>query len=154
MSSNYRDLSKLQSLSLEKKIELSKMTIENFYEWMKGKIYVSFSGGKDSTVLLHLIRNLFSNTQAIFFDTGLEYPEIREFIKTIDNVRWMKPKKSFYQVIQKYGYPVISKEQSLYIEQYRKLLSYENLYPQFTQNFEFGNRVYPQLVQNFNPVSL
>lgn len=75
-------------------------------------VYISFSGGKDSTVLLHIARQLYPNLLAVFVDTGLEYPEIREFVKTFDNVEWLKPKKTFKQVIDKYGYPFISKEVS------------------------------------------
>lgn len=95
---------------LELKIELAKKRIIEFYEKNKGKVYIAFSGGKDSIVLLHLIRNIYPNIVAVFVDTGLEYPEIREFIKTIDNVVWLKPKQTFKQVIEKWGYPVISKQ--------------------------------------------
>ena len=52
-------------------------------------------------------------------DTGLEYPELREFVKTIDNVQKIKPKMNFRKVIETYGYPVISKEQSAFIQEYR-----------------------------------
>ena len=49
----------------------------------------------------------------VFVDTGLEYPEIREFVKGYgDRVTWLKPKLTFKQVIEKYGYPFISKEVS------------------------------------------
>ena len=85
---------------------------------MGGQVYVSFSGGKDSTVLVDLIKRIYPDISIVFFDTGLEYPEIREFVKTIDNVKWIKPKMTFKEVICKYGYPLISKEQSLYIYEY------------------------------------
>jgi len=114
-----KKLRKLQSLPLEKKIKISKKKIQEFYEYMDGKVYVAFSGGKDSTVLLHLVRSLYPKVPAVFCDTGLEYPEIREFVKTVPNVIWIRPKMTFAQVIKKYGYPVISKEQALYIRQYR-----------------------------------
>lgn len=79
-------------------------------EYGEDGVYVSFSGGKDSTVLLHICRKLYPNLKAVFFDTGLEYPELREFVKSFDNVEWIKPKKTFRQVIEEYGYPFISKE--------------------------------------------
>jgi hypothetical protein len=55
---------------------------------------------------------MYPNVKAVFVDTGLEYPEIRQFVKTFDNVDWIKPKMNFKAVIQKYGYPFISKEVS------------------------------------------
>jgi 3'-phosphoadenosine 5'-phosphosulfate sulfotransferase (PAPS reductase)/FAD synthetase len=92
------------------------MTKIRIREWIdyygEDGVYVSFSGGKDSTVLLNLVREDYPNVKAMFVDTGLEYPEIKEFVKTFDNVDIIRPKMSFRQVIDKYGYPFISKEVS------------------------------------------
>lgn len=104
------NLSKLQRLSLDDKILYSQVKIKEFYIAMKGKVYVSFSGGKDSTVLLHMVRTIYPDVPAVFVDTGLEFPEIREHVKTVDNVTWLKPEKTFKQVIQEQGYPVVSKK--------------------------------------------
>lgn len=81
---------------------------------------MSFSGGKDSTVLLDLIKNTpgVYDVPAVFCDTGLEYPEVRAFALANADVV-VKPDMTFKAVIEKYGYPVISKEQALYIRQYR-----------------------------------
>ena len=54
---------------------------------------------------------------AVYIDTGLEYPEIREFVKTKENVIWLKPKMNFRNVIKSYGYPLISKDVSSTLEQ-------------------------------------
>lgn len=118
---NIKELQMLQALPLDIKIAKSKLRIEEFVRFMGGedKVYISFSGGKDSTVLLHLARSLYLNIEGVFVDTGLEYPEIKEFVKTKDNIKILRPKLSFKQVIEKYGYPVVSKEQSQYIYQYR-----------------------------------
>lgn len=105
-------LKQRQSLPLEVKIEMSKIRIRKWYEAWDGDVYVSFSGGKDSTVLLHLVRYMYPEVPAVFVDTGLEYPEIRDFVKSVDNVNWLKPDISFRKVIEKYGYPVISKDVS------------------------------------------
>lgn len=115
----YDDLLMLQSLPLELKIAKTKLRIKEWYERYCGNVYVSFSGGKDSTVLLYLVRELYPDVPAVYVDTGLEYPEIKSFVNTFDNVIILKPKMNFKQVVLKYGYPVISKEQSAFIHEYR-----------------------------------
>jgi len=116
-------LKQKQSLPLEAKVILSKKRIKEWYEAFDGNVYVSFSGGKDSTVLLHLVRSIYPEVQAVFMDTGLEFPEIRSFVKTIDNVVWLKPKIPFTKVIEKYGYPVLSKKVAMAISRYRNTKS-------------------------------
>lgn len=115
----YWQLKQRQSLPLEVKIQLSQRRIREWYNKWEGNVYVSFSGGKDSTVLLHLVRELYPGVPAVFVDTGLEFPEIRDFVKTIDNVEWLKPKMGFKSVIEKYGYPVASKETAQKISEIR-----------------------------------
>lgn len=109
----------MQHLSLDLKIIMTKSRIRQWYNEFSGDVYISFSGGKDSTVLLHLVRELYPEVPAVYVDTGLEYPEIRDFVKTIDNVTWLRPEMNFKEVILKYGYPIISKEQSAFIQEYR-----------------------------------
>lgn len=99
-----------QSLPLTIKIKMTLRRIRQWHEMYDGNVHVSFSGGADSTVLLCLVRLLYPHVKAVFVDTGVEYPEIREFVRTVDNVIWLKPKMSFKQVCEKYGYPVVSKE--------------------------------------------
>lgn len=104
------DLRAMQSWDLNRKIMVTQTRIMEWYMRFNGQVYISFSGGKDSTVLLHIARKIYPDIPAVFCDTGLEYPEIREFVKTIDNVTWIKPAKNFKQVIMEHGYPVASKE--------------------------------------------
>jgi len=47
------------NLCLRDKIKFSQVMIRQWYEVHNGKVYVAFSGGKDSTVLLHLVRFLY-----------------------------------------------------------------------------------------------
>lgn len=117
------ELQMLQSLPLDIKIAKSKLRIQEWVDFYGvDDCYISFSGGKDSLVMLHLIKQLDINDRipVVFVDTGLEYPEIKQFVKKIyPNVTILRPKKSFKQVIEEYGYPVISKEQAQYIEDIR-----------------------------------
>ena len=114
------DLKTMQAWALERKIQVTQTRLIEWYQKFGGKVYVSFSGGKDSTVLLHIARQIYPDIEAVFVDTGLEYPEIREFVKTFDNVTWLKPEMNFREVVTKYGYPMISKEVSLYVSVARR----------------------------------
>lgn len=102
----------MQSWPLKAKVWLSKQRIKEFYERCSGQVYVSFSGGKDSTALLHLVRSIYPQVPAVFINTGLEYPEVVQFVRTQANITWLSPQLSFKEVLHKYGYPVISKEVS------------------------------------------
>lgn len=81
-------------------------------------MYVSFSGGKDSTVLKHIVDDMYDDIPAVFVNTGLEYPEIQTFVREIKagkyacfnpDVEIIRPEMRFDEVIREYGYPVVSK---------------------------------------------
>lgn len=102
-------LTQRQRMPLDLKVDFSMQRIRHWYERFAGNVYVAFSGGKDSTALLHLVRSRYPDVPAVFVDTGLEYPEIRQFVKATPNVTWIKPARTFRQVLEHHGYPVISK---------------------------------------------
>ena len=96
-----QDLSVMQAWPLERKIRVTQAKILEWHHHYGGKVAVSFSGGKDSTVLLDLARRAFPDLPAVFVDTGLEYPEIREFVKTVPNVTWLRPEMPFSKVLER-----------------------------------------------------
>lgn len=115
------DLAQMQSLPLEAKIIMSQRRIRGWYDYWGGDVYVSFSGGKDSTVLKHLVDNTpgVGDVPALFVNTGLEYPEIQQFVRDVKSGKWdcfnpnveiVRPELRFDEVLKKYGYPVISKD--------------------------------------------
>lgn len=117
------DLKQMQSLPLETKIQMTQRRIREWYDYWGGQVYVSFSGGKDSTVLKHIVDNTpgVYDVPAVFVNTGLEYPEIQRFVREVKagkyscfnpDVEILHPEMRFDEVIKKYGYPVISKEVS------------------------------------------
>jgi len=77
---------KLMKLSLEEKESLSKNIIKEAYEKYKDKVGIAYSGGKDSTTLLHLVKEVFDGNipwPVFWIDTGLDFEEILKFIETI-----------------------------------------------------------------------
>ena len=102
-------LFKDQKLCLSEKINLSKKIICEWIESNNGNVFVSFSGGKDSTVLLDLVSQIDDTIPAVFFDTGMEYPEIIDFISEMDNIIWIKDDIDYKEIFETYGYPVINK---------------------------------------------
>ena len=120
MKHTRQDLKIMQGWSLERKIRVTQTRIMEWYMRYDGQVFISFSGGKDSTVLLDLARRVYPDIPAVYVDTGLEYPELRDFVKTKDNVIWLRPRYPFTQILEKYGYPIISKEISDVINGARK----------------------------------
>lgn len=110
-----KDLQTMQAWSLERKVRVTQLRIMEWYQHYNGNVAVSFSGGVDSTVLLDLARRIYPDINAVFVNTTMEFPEIVKFVKGFDNITILRPKINYAQVIEKYGYPVISKEVSNYI---------------------------------------
>lgn len=110
-----------QSWTLEQKIDHTVGAVEAFLAHLGnvGKsAYISFSGGKDSTVLLDIIRRFVDpKMKAVFCNTGNEFPEIIRFVKSFDNVQIIRPEMTVPQVLGKYGFPIISKDQAHSIRQ-------------------------------------
>lgn len=110
----------MQSVPLEGKILMTKRRIREWYEHWDGQVYVSFSGGKDSTVLKHIVDSMYSDVPSLFVNTGLEYPDIQKFAMSQKNVVTVRPEMRFDEVIKKYGYPVCSKRISGYVDAAKK----------------------------------
>ena len=113
------DLKQMQSLPLEAKIIMTEQRIRQWFDYWDGMVYVSFSGGKDSTVLKHLVENTpgVCGVPSVFVNTGLEYPEIQKFAMSQPNVITVRPEMRFDEVLKNYGYPVASKEVAGYIRE-------------------------------------
>lgn len=85
---------------------------------LPGQMYISFSGGKESTVLKHIVDSMYDDVPAVFVNTGLEYPEIQRFVRDVkvgkygcfnSDVEILRPEMRFDEVVKIYGYPIISK---------------------------------------------
>ena len=81
------ELRLMQNYPLDLKIMKTKQRI---IEWVNEYgiegVYVAFSGGKDSTVLLHIVRSLYPQIEGVFANTGNEFPEIVQFVRKQENI--------------------------------------------------------------------
>lgn len=121
-SDEYADLTKQQTLlqrqclPLEAKVQMTLARIRDWYIHWDGEVYVAFSGGKDSLVLLYLVWSIYPDVPAVFSNTGLEYPEIVQFVKDLKarfperTITIVRPKRTFRDVVLTEGYPVVSKK--------------------------------------------
>lgn len=120
---------KLMVLDVQDKEMLTYEKLDEWYTAWGGQCYVSFSGGKDSTVLAYLAARYLASYKTpvwplnlVFVNTGLEYPEIQKFVNeyaewlrrefpriTVNLVR-LRPKMNIRQVVTKYGYSIVSKD--------------------------------------------
>ena len=111
----YKELQERQKWPLQQKIDHSLYVIEAFLAHYSRRCYTSWSGGKDSTVLLDLVRMINKDIPAVFVNTGNEWPEIIEFVRKKQkepgyNIVELHPKKTPRQVWAECGFPLISKE--------------------------------------------
>lgn len=119
------DLYQMQSLPLSVKVRMTARRIDDWVsEFGEDGVYLSFSGGKDSTVLVDIVRNVcgYRNISLVFVDVPTQYPELKQFAQTFDNLEILKPKISFAEVCSKYGFPLFSKEISECVADSRKYI--------------------------------
>jgi len=87
--------------------------------------YISFSGGKDSTVVHELVDMALPNNQIprVYANTGIELNMIRDFVfnkrEKDDRFYIIKPSASIKKTLEEKGYPFKSKEHSRYLNQYQ-----------------------------------
>lgn len=123
------ELRQWQALPLSIKIRMTQQRIRDWvHEYGEGGCYISFSGGKDSTVLLDIARKMGYDIPAVFVNVPTQYPELRDFAKTFNNVVILNPKISFLEVCEKYGFPLISKEVAQCVDEARKYVANNNVY--------------------------
>lgn len=120
-----KELRERQSWTLHQKIDHSLGVIDQFVSRLNGNVYVGFSGGKDSTVLLDLCRVIKPDIKAVFCNTGNEYPDIVRFVRELKNtevynIDIIYPKLKPKEVFEKYGFPLVSKSVSALVGKVRR----------------------------------
>ena len=109
----YAELDRLRALSLDKKIAWSLERIERALILLK-RPSLAFSAGKDSTVLLHLVRQFAPDIITIYGNTTIEFPECIQFAKRLKhewklNFYEARPDRSFWWIVENYGWPLMGK---------------------------------------------
>lgn len=111
-----QELRERQAWSLNQKIDHSLGVIDQFASHFDGKVFVSFSGGKDSCVMLNLVELLIPNVKCMFVMTGCESPSVCRFVRNMKaighNIDIIRPDKTLKQVFSDCGFPLVSKEVS------------------------------------------
>lgn len=91
----------------------------------EGNFYLSFSGGKDSTILHRLIDMAIPGNRIprVYFDTGIEYADVRSFVMKLasedDRFEIVRPTKPIKKMLETYGYPFKSKEHSTKLHEFQ-----------------------------------
>ena len=124
---------------------------------LEGNAYLSFSGGKDSTILHHLLDIALPNNRIprVFIDTGIEYKAIREYVlafaKEDDRFHIIKPSVAIKPMLERDGYPFKSKEHSVKIGQWQKGLKSPNIlkYAQIGSSFACPKKLAYQFTDEF-----
>jgi 3'-phosphoadenosine 5'-phosphosulfate sulfotransferase (PAPS reductase)/FAD synthetase len=137
MKNNERSKSMISEEEYQTNVRKAMERCEALYYETNGRFYISFSGGEDSTMMLHLyqmcyeIGSIPSLPKAVFSNTGVEMRASVEFVlwckenyyKNIDIVR---PKEAFPLVIKNYGKPMVSKAKSQFIASYQRAIKKGN----------------------------
>ena len=109
-----QELHERQSWTLDQKIDHTLGAIDIFCARNDGKVYLAFSGGKDSTVLMHLCEQIKKDIPCVFVNTGCEYPDIVRFVYEMKdeghNIHIIRPTMTPRVVWHDYGFPLVSKE--------------------------------------------
>jgi 3'-phosphoadenosine 5'-phosphosulfate sulfotransferase (PAPS reductase)/FAD synthetase len=116
------------SLPMEAKLVLTQQRIKDFYNHFDGKVFLSFSGGKDSQVLAEIIRNMpspYNSIELVFFDTHNENPSVFAIVERYGAKRLESPLTP-KQVIEKVGYPLFNKEVANVIDDIQRGVKYTN----------------------------
>lgn len=105
-----KQLSFFKTSNIEAKIKAAEKHIIKSYEENNGKLFISFSGGKDSTILMYIALRIYPNLPVVFSNTTNELAEVLKYVKQFPNVITVKPRISFKTVLKTYGFPLVSKE--------------------------------------------
>lgn len=129
-----------QFMPINDKIKWSNKKIEEFLVWCEqnnySEVLISFSGGKDSTVLLDLVVNVHKKINSKLFlvpayAIEITFPTTIKFIREtvsfyqekcsyLKNPLFVKPKKAWNEILKEKGYPIFSKQISVVLNRLKR----------------------------------
>lgn len=109
----YQQLKELQGHDLDFKIAWACQRIERALSQLHTPC-LAFSAGKDSTVLLHLLRRYVPHILVNYGNTTIEFPECVKFARWLRdewelNYHEARPEVTFWWVVEEYGWPLLGK---------------------------------------------
>ena len=110
-------------LTLFDRLEMIRAVLQDITD---KEAYISFSGGKDSVVLSHMIDEAIPHNeyQRVFINTGIEFKAIVDFVKELQKkdsrIVIIQPSRNIRQMLEEDGYPFKSKLHSELVERYQK----------------------------------
>jgi 3'-phosphoadenosine 5'-phosphosulfate sulfotransferase (PAPS reductase)/FAD synthetase len=113
------ELEKALRQPFEWKLAVARARVEDYYDHFDGHVFVSVSGGKDSTVLADIVEDMYPDVPRVFVDTGVEFPGVRRIGRDLADVV-LRPRMKFKDVLREYGYPMINKDQAVALSRYRR----------------------------------
>ena len=123
---------------------------DTIHKYGEDNFYISFSGGKDSTVVHHLVDMALPDNKIprVFSNTGIEYNAIVEFVRERERednrFLMIQPSKSIKKTLEEKGYPFKSKQFSDVYHTYmnhqqevRELIEKLNAEPSLKYDYDF-----------------
>lgn len=96
------------TMPYEQRLEFARANIRNSLFSSKNP-RVAVSGGIDSAVLLHMVRQI-RPVRAVWINTGIEYPETCEYLQDVQNLDTIVPERSYWKIADEFGFPEESRK--------------------------------------------
>jgi len=102
-----------QAMPLGAKIRRSEELIRQALEHYNDMMYIALSGGKDSCVTADIVWSIDPAIPAVFCDTGNELQSVLDHVRSMIEagkpIIVIKPAKSFWEIVEEEGWPILSK---------------------------------------------
>lgn len=122
-------------------------------QYGENTFHLSFSGGKDSTVLHHLLDEALpgNSIPREFVNTGIELREIVRFVEEMakddKRIEIIKPKVNIRKMLEQEGYPFKSKQHSAVLERFQQKGMIPHVKRYYEGSYGYGSDMCPQILK-------